>query len=331
MAVADSEILFKMYSTEADKSEFSSEDPSIAEPSSSSTTSDIDDATSRSSVAQCQSVVQRFPVTVMYNAEHGRHVVAKCDMRANDMVMLALPYVWVVHEEFKGKVCSYCISPLTKIRLPCTACREVYYCSRQCKHSDLEIHQHECKILASWDVKAGERYDVAFVRDIKLLLRTLARRTAEKRLRLNKQSMANLNSWDNRHQYKHYMLLQSLHLREVAETSSEQAVPTCETTTTTTTAAAAADSTGSSSSTATADSGQLTQEYELIRDTMARYMQELRHWAGFPWETQHEMVDIVFRNSRNVFAFNNGAHRKAQATYVIHTHAHNSTQLISTH
>jgi len=361
MTSSNTELMYKMYDTEFDEAELEA----AAESSEAA-------ASSVRGLARCRTIVQRFPVMMAYTHEEGRFVYAKMAMGAGDMVMFALPYVWVVHEAYRSKVCSFCIKDLVKIRMPCSTCRQVFYCSRECKNNDHEIHQDECRILASWQVAAGDVYDVDFVRDIKLLVRTLARRTAEKRLRMNKESMSHLHSWDNRHLFKDYCLLQSLSYTAAIEATSSSSSSTTSTTTTstnaTTSSAPSVDASNESAcstssldtaeqaapdtaptpavgdaspisiqeATTTASSldaaqqplpppppppppalpGTLGEEYELIRETMARYVTQLRHWLGFKWETEEEMIDIVFRNSRNVFSFNNGRHRAPQATYV---------------
>ncbi|TRY73713.1 hypothetical protein TCAL_07774 [Tigriopus californicus] len=86
-------------------------------------------------------------LSVEYNAKRGRHVVANRDIKAGEMVMVELPTVVVVRDEFKSLFCSNCLrksygsipSPLNSVEVFCS-----HFCLEQGLNS---FHRCESKIL----------------------------------------------------------------------------------------------------------------------------------------------------------------------------------------
>jgi hypothetical protein len=57
-----------------------------------------------------------------------------------------IPYAAVVDDANLSTTCSYCFMKGGKL-LCCSACKFVYYCSKDCQRNDWPNHQHECKVL----------------------------------------------------------------------------------------------------------------------------------------------------------------------------------------
>lgn len=86
-------------------------------------------------------------LSVQYNAKRGRHVVANRDIKAGEMVLVEMPTLVVVRDEFKSSFCSNCLrksygsvpSPLNSVEV---------FCSQFCLEQGLNsFHRCESKIL----------------------------------------------------------------------------------------------------------------------------------------------------------------------------------------
>lgn len=117
-------------------------------------------------------------------AEKGRLVVAARDIAAGERVLWSRPYSYAVGDEVKEYACQNCLTDQLASGRPlgfsCEACRQVWYCSAGCWQRDALQHDLECHTLKAfmegvdWE-EAGRRTE------IKLLCRTLSRRTVENR------------------------------------------------------------------------------------------------------------------------------------------------------
>lgn len=135
----------------------------------------------------------------------GRQMIASRDIEANEVLLADSPYCWVVDDSAKEFVCQNCFlekDPELLDFLPCSDCNQVYYCSAECQAIDSPQHtQDECAILKAMET---EEYSSAIITEMKLLIRTLSRKTMEA-LHDNNGPMPN----DNGLRYEDYCQLVS--------------------------------------------------------------------------------------------------------------------------
>ncbi|XP_014667178.1 PREDICTED: histone-lysine N-methyltransferase SMYD3-like [Priapulus caudatus] len=68
------------------------------------------------------------------------------DMRAGDLLITAEPYVYVLSNKFRARLCDSCLGRFDRLSR-CSCCKFVRYCSRSCQDNDWTDHRLECKAL----------------------------------------------------------------------------------------------------------------------------------------------------------------------------------------
>ena len=121
-----------------------------------------------------------YPVHVAIHTVKGRQMIASRDVAANEVLLADSPYCWVVDDSAKEFVCQNCFlekDPELPDFLGCPDCSQVYYCSEECLNIDSVQHsQDECGILKAMET---EEYSAAIITEMKLLVRTLSRKSTE--------------------------------------------------------------------------------------------------------------------------------------------------------
>ncbi len=97
---------------------------------------------------------------LQYNEEKGRHLIAKRDIKAGELVLHAKPYISSLHYEHVKDHCYHCLTEL-KEKHSCPDCNQVHYCSEQCKIAAEPFHHDslECdnmKRFAEFIQKSNE-------------------------------------------------------------------------------------------------------------------------------------------------------------------------------
>ena len=131
-----------------------------------------------------------FPVRIDQLPGKGRCAFAKRDIQAGEAVLRAKPYVAIPDSENKHRVCIGCMkkpSPDTPdLSISCDGCRQVSYCSDECRSKDEPLHRLECSFLhqwfhvdspLEWNASRLGPYTVDY---LWVLMRSLARRYYEK-------------------------------------------------------------------------------------------------------------------------------------------------------
>ncbi|XP_037047382.1 SET and MYND domain-containing protein DDB_G0273589-like [Bradysia coprophila] len=77
------------------------------------------------------------------NQQFGRHLVAKCDIEEDQIVIIEEALVTLVDDNNKYKRCSTCLKEYTST-IPCGNCTKVLFC-RRCMNS-VDLHQYECSM-----------------------------------------------------------------------------------------------------------------------------------------------------------------------------------------
>lgn len=110
----------------------------------------------------------------------GRQMISSRKIEPNDVLLADSPYCWVVDDSAKDFVCQNCFlekDPELSDFLGCPDCSQVYYCSEECKNIDYVQHsQDECGILKAMET---DEYSSAIITEMKLLIRTLSRKSME--------------------------------------------------------------------------------------------------------------------------------------------------------
>jgi len=123
---------------------------------------------------------QQFPVSVNLHPSKGRQMLASKELPAGSVLLADSPYCWVVDDAAKEIVCQHCFlekDPAMEEFVTCEDCKQVYYCCEECR--DLDYAQHgldECKIFAALETV---EYTPAIITEMKLLVRTLSRKSVE--------------------------------------------------------------------------------------------------------------------------------------------------------
>jgi hypothetical protein len=121
-----------------------------------------------------------YPVHVDVHPVKGRQMIASRDVAANEVLLADSPYCWVVDDSAKEIVCQNCFlekDPELPLFVGCPDCNQVYYCSEECMNIDSTQHsQDECGILKAMET---DEYSAAIITEMKLLIRTLSRKSME--------------------------------------------------------------------------------------------------------------------------------------------------------
>ncbi|XP_049828172.1 SET and MYND domain-containing protein 4-like [Schistocerca gregaria] len=83
-------------------------------------------------------------LSLRYNTSKGRHVVAKQDLRAGDIIFVEKPYAFVLLPDYCRQYCHHCCKQCAT-PIPCTGCAKTFYCGQCCRDSSWqEYHRYEC-------------------------------------------------------------------------------------------------------------------------------------------------------------------------------------------
>lgn len=107
-------------------------------------------------------------------------MIASRDVEANEVLLADSPYCWIVDDSAKAFVCQNCFlekdDDLPEFTV-CPECSQVYYCSEECSSLDYLQHtQDECAIFKAMET---EEYSSAIITEMKLLVRTISRKSME--------------------------------------------------------------------------------------------------------------------------------------------------------
>ncbi|XP_076629967.1 protein-lysine N-methyltransferase SMYD4-like [Colletes latitarsis] len=88
-------------------------------------------------------------LTIMYNEQYGRHVVATRKINPNEILVVERPYSLFLNPENMYTHCSNCLE-LCWANIPCDYCICSMYCSEECKISSWKkYHDVECPVFPS--------------------------------------------------------------------------------------------------------------------------------------------------------------------------------------
>eukprot|EP01103_Thecamoeba_quadrilineata_P011658 TRINITY_DN2826_c0_g1_i1.p1 TRINITY_DN2826_c0_g1~~TRINITY_DN2826_c0_g1_i1.p1 ORF type:complete len:347 (-),score=50.24 TRINITY_DN2826_c0_g1_i1:164-1204(-) len=123
------------------------------------------------------------PIAIKHSEDRGRFAVARNALKRGDMILEEGPYALVVDGEHVPYTCRVCWKNLDvrkKIIQPfsCDACQKIYYCSRKCRHEDVE-HKGSLECRALNRLKEDPFFLEAELSEIRLLIKILSRRDRE--------------------------------------------------------------------------------------------------------------------------------------------------------
>jgi SET and MYND domain-containing protein len=205
-----------------------------------------------------------YPVRVNKHPYKGRQMIASRDVEANEVLLADSPYCWIVDDSAKTYVCQNCFLEKDddmQAFLGCSDCCQVWYCSEECKSTDyLQHNQDECAIFKAMET---EEYSSAIITEMKLLVRTISRKSLEVLFEENGETVDENGQSpmpnDNGLRYKDYASL----------ITNRENFP------------------------------QAT--IESLDYWICDYIRRLGEWVGGRTETNIELLDILLRNRCNAF------------------------------
>src|SRR5690349_296550 len=124
-------------------------------------------------------LIEGFPMELAWSESKGWYLIASRNILPGELLLQTKAFSSAVHDKFKTKVCSACLSFSTssKWKLSCNLCREIFYCSKECKERIQEEHQNlECKFFKRIrGPLPGILFDEEDMTEAKLIMRTLAK------------------------------------------------------------------------------------------------------------------------------------------------------------
>ncbi|XP_054004204.1 SET and MYND domain-containing protein 4-like isoform X2 [Hylaeus anthracinus] len=88
-------------------------------------------------------------ITLKYNEQYGRHVVAARKINPGEVIAIEKPYSLLLKPDIVQTHCSNCLE-VSWANIPCDYCTCSMYCSEECKISDWEkYHDIECSVFPS--------------------------------------------------------------------------------------------------------------------------------------------------------------------------------------
>ncbi|KAH9426984.1 hypothetical protein DERP_011653 [Dermatophagoides pteronyssinus] len=70
------------------------------------------------------------------------------DYQAGEIISISLPFIHVVTDNLKGKICDYCFVECKNNELgKCSRCKKMFYCGKECQQKDWIRHKFECKFF----------------------------------------------------------------------------------------------------------------------------------------------------------------------------------------
>jgi len=98
-------------------------------------------------------------VVLRFEPEKGRFLVAKRNLRENELVLSSEPYFIFVNDPRKASVCDQCLAYDEEmidrtLDLFCEKCKEVFYCSKECQYIAWHsYHKWECKFFQNLQLR----------------------------------------------------------------------------------------------------------------------------------------------------------------------------------
>jgi SET and MYND domain-containing protein len=126
-------------------------------------------------------LITESPVQCISEKGKGRYLVATRDLAAGEIVMSSIPYTTTVSKSFVSKVCHNCFKEDVK-KLPhqCQYCKEVFFCSENCKKKATMHEGAECDSLRRIKMQNnGTKFSSDELSDIRTVICTLARRHSD--------------------------------------------------------------------------------------------------------------------------------------------------------
>lgn len=107
-------------------------------------------------------------LAIIRNEEFGRHIIARCDIDEDQVVMIEKPLVKLIDDNSKYKRCHSCLKENTSV-IPCSNCTEALFCNGSCYIETL--HHYECnmKLFKLYEGEPGR----AAQNCVKFLLRAI--------------------------------------------------------------------------------------------------------------------------------------------------------------
>eukprot|EP01097_Dermamoeba_algensis_P011098 TRINITY_DN8464_c0_g1_i1.p1 TRINITY_DN8464_c0_g1~~TRINITY_DN8464_c0_g1_i1.p1 ORF type:complete len:363 (+),score=77.84 TRINITY_DN8464_c0_g1_i1:1238-2326(+) len=132
-------------------------------------------------------------VEVKKDPKKGRHLIAKVNIPAGENFFNCPPFACAVHEKTKTYVCQFCFLDLkretntSRWDIFCGDCRQVWYCSPECKEQDQSVHaETECESLQRFN---DQKYDPDIATEVRVLLRLMGRIAPKKNMTEQKISL----------------------------------------------------------------------------------------------------------------------------------------------
>lgn len=103
-------------------------------------------------------------VTVKYNEQYGRHVVATRKINPGEVIAIERPYSLILSSENIRTHCSNCLE-VSWATIPCDYCTYSMYCSEKCKALEWEkYHDVECSVFPSMMKMQLKTFDLLSLR-----------------------------------------------------------------------------------------------------------------------------------------------------------------------
>ena len=84
---------------------------------------------------------------VVFSPECGRYLVAKCDIKPGEIILVEKPYASVLLPEYRWSHCQHCMSRTISV-VPCLHCSAALYCCEACRDEAwATYHRAECRCL----------------------------------------------------------------------------------------------------------------------------------------------------------------------------------------
>lgn len=86
---------------------------------------------------------------VKYSKEMGRYIVADCDVKPGEILIVENPYASILMPEFYATHCYHCFTRCLSL-VPCEHCASAMFCSVECYHESWQRnHRIECSLLTA--------------------------------------------------------------------------------------------------------------------------------------------------------------------------------------
>ena len=86
-------------------------------------------------------------VSLKHNKKYGRHLVAKRDIKAGEIIMVVKPDVFTLNLNNSHAYCGHCFKT-SWVTIPCDFCNWCMFCSEECKAKAWsDYHNIECSVI----------------------------------------------------------------------------------------------------------------------------------------------------------------------------------------